>query len=138
MSSSTTKLRTQKVGAQNINAVADVNFTVGAEATNVINVVCQAVDADGNDVDEAVCLPYYLSGDSAGQTIGTAHSSAPAVGTDGLLIPSGGDSSLTGLAMFETDGDLDIDFTDTGTGTVYLCIVLPTGDVAISGAITHA
>lgn len=138
MSSSTTKLRTQKVGAQNINAVADVNFTVGAEAANVINVVCQAVDADGNDVDEQVALPYYLSADGNGDSIGTVHSTVPAIGTDGLLVPSGGDSGLTGLAVFETDGDLDIDFEDTGTGTVHLCFVLPTGDVAISGAITHA
>lgn len=125
-----------KIGAMDLRAVSSVSFTVGTEAANTINVALQAKDADGNDVAQAVCLPWYLSSDSAGQAIGTAHSSAPAIGTDGHLITTL--ASLAGLLTFEADGDADIDFLDTGTGTVYLCVVLPDGSLAISDAITHA
>ena len=125
-----------KIGATLLSSVDSITFTVGAEAANTINVALQLVDADSADAAVALNLPWYLSADAAGQTIGSAHSSAPAIGTDGLLVTEL--ASLSGRLTFEADGDADIDFLDTGTGTVYLCVVLPTGELAISGAITHA
>jgi len=125
-----------KIGATLLSSVDSITFTVGAEAANTINVALQLVDADSADAAVALNLPWYLSADAAGQTIGVAHSSAPAIGTDGLLVTEL--AFLSGRLTFEADGDADIDFLDTGTGTVYLCVVLPTGELAISGAITHA
>ena len=125
-----------KIGATLLTSVNTVTFAVGTEAANTINVVLQLVDADGVDAGVVMNLPWYLSADAAGQTIGVAHSSAPAIGTDGLLVTEL--ASLSGRLTFESNGDADIDFLSTGTGTVYLCVVLPTGELAISGAITHA
>lgn len=132
--------RVSRVGAHEIFAVHDVTFTVGDEATNVINVAAQCVDSEGNAIAESVALQYYLSDNADGSTLtsNSAHSSAPAIGTDGLLLPSGNDSQVSGTVVSEADGDFDIDFTDTGTGTVYLVVVLPDGSLAVSGAITHA
>lgn len=125
-----------KVGASIVQAVSSVDFTIGAEATNVINVAMQFKDADGNNLEEAVCVGWYLSSNATGQGIATAHTSAPAIGTDGLLITEL--ASLSGKLVTEADGDADIDFTDTGAKTVYLNIVMPNGEIHTSGAITHA
>lgn len=119
-------------------SVGGATMTVGAEAANVINVAIQFHTEEGDsEIAQANAIPWYLSADSAGQTIGTAHSSAPAIGTDGLLILDGGDSAVSGLLICEADGDADIDFTDTGTGTVYLNLVMPNGTIVTSDAITH-
>ena len=112
------------------------SFTIGAEAANVINVAVQLKDGN-SEVVEAVCLKAYLSSDTAGQVvIPTAHSSSPAIGTDGLLIPILTDKAF--LVTSEADGDIDIDFTETGALTVYLVLIMPDGSLEISGAITHA
>jgi len=118
------------------NTVGGAVMTVNAEAANVINVGIQLNDADGNAMAQAASVVAYLSADAAGQTIATAHSSSPAIGTDGLLQALVTD--LTFLLTSEADGDIDIDFTETGALTVYLCIVLPDGSLSISDAITHA
>jgi len=128
----------KRIGANqfDVNEVAGVTMTVGTEATNVINVVCQLTDTNGDDVAVGCALLAYLSDDAAGATAGTAHSTSPAIGTDGLI-----NILLTDLAWlvtFEDDGDADLDFTDSGAQTVYLNFVLPSGLVVHSGAITHA
>lgn len=125
-----------RIGAMDVSAVAGITFTIGTESANNINVALQATDHNGDDVAIAANLYWYLAADSAGQTIGTAHSSAPAIGTDGLLRAE--TDKLAGRLTLEADGDADIDFTDTGTGTRYLVVVLPDGSLAISDAITHA
>lgn len=114
-----------------------VTYTIGAEATNVINVAMQFTDSAGHDIAYPVTVQQYLSDAATGIGLGTAHTSAPAIGTDGAILEFT-TASLIWLAQSEVDGDLDIDFTDTGAGTVYLVTVLPSGAMAVSGAITHA
>jgi hypothetical protein len=118
--------------------VAEIEFTVGAEnaGAGTINVVLQAKDAYDRDLDHAIRLPWYLSSDSAGQAIATAHSGGCAIGTDGFLTEW--TANLSGMLTFEADGDADITFTEAGALTTYLVIVLPDGRLQISGAITHA
>lgn len=116
--------------------LSGATMTVGAEATNVINVAIQLEDQHGADMAEAVSLLAYLAGDANGQTIASAHTSSPAIGTDGLIQPL--QTDLTFLLTSESDGDIDIDFTDTGASTVYLVLVMPDGRLVISDAITHA
>lgn len=115
-----------------------VNFVVGAEAADVINVAGQVVDAHGKDIEFSAALPFYLADDADGQVPSSA---APAggiaIGTDGALIEWTAD--LSGLLITEADGDFDIDLTNaTTTPTFYLVVVLPTGKLAISDAITFA
>tara|TARA_Y100000310_G_scaffold55920_1_gene51266 strand:- start:14398 stop:14796 length:399 start_codon:yes stop_codon:yes gene_type:complete len=129
---------TKRIGANqfDVNEVAGVTMTVGAEAANVINVACQLTDTNGDDVAVGCALLAYLSVAADGSNAGSAHSSSPAIGTDGVI-----NILLTDLAWlvtFEDDGDADLDFTETGTLTNYLNFVLPSGLVVHSGAITHA
>ena len=120
----------------NIGAV----LTVGAEgAGSIINVAVQLVDRDnGNEVAERIGLFGYLSDDAYGNSV---VSSAPdggwAIGTDGLLIPVVANKA----AMFttENDGDLDVNITHAaGAKTVYLVLVMPEGQLYVSGAITFS
>lgn len=117
--------------------VSGCTFTVGTEACNVINVAGQLTKDDGSNVDEAVCLRWYHANDATGLTpTTTAQDGGTAIGTDGALIESV--ANLSGMIVTEADGSFDVDVTDAGAFTTYLVIVLPSGKLAISGAITHA
>lgn len=116
----------------------DADFTVGAEASNVINVAVQLVDRlNGNEVGERVAVPFYISDDANGDSIATAAASGGiAIGTDGLMVEWTTDKA--GLLVSESDGDIDIDITETGADTWYLVLVMPDGKLQVSGAITFA
>ena len=123
----------------------DATIAVGDEVTNVINVAIQLLGANGKDMTQRGSVLAYLSDDAYGDSVvATEHSGAVAIGTDGLLIPV-----LTGVAASEkaktifqltseADGDIDINITEAGTKTAYLVLVLPSGKLVVSGAITHA
>lgn len=116
-----------------------VAFTIAAQSGNAITVNGQVNYASGQVVAERKALFWYLSDDSNGDTQG-----APADGTD--VTPAGGTDGLTietlanqaGVVVTEADGDFDITLTKVATGaeTVYLAIVLPDGNLVVSGAIT--
>jgi len=112
-------------------------FVVGAEVANVRNVAIQL--NDGNPAPLAVrgSLMAYLSNDAYGDSlITTAPSGGVAIGTDGLAIPL-----VTGKAFWltsEPDGHIDLNLTETGALTTYLILVLPTGLLVASTAITFA
>lgn len=114
-----------------------VAMVVGTEVPNDINVTGQVNDGLGNDLATATALDFYLADDAAGLTPST---SAPdggiAIGTDGALIESV--ANLSGKIITEADGDFDIDLTESGVATWYLVVVLPTGALVVSGAITFA
>jgi hypothetical protein len=120
----------------NIGAV----FTVGAEgAGSIINVVAQLIDKDnGNEVAQHIALFGYLSDDVNGNSIvATAPDGGWAIGTDGLLIPI----VTNKAAMFttENDGDIDVNITHAGADkTVYFVLVMPDGELYVSGAITFS
>lgn len=121
----------------NDNQVAGATIVVGAEAANVINVAVQFTDAAGADMATAVSVPFYLADDSAGLNPSTvAPTGGIAIGTDGALIEHA--ANLSGRAISEADGDLDINITDTGTPTFYLVLVMPNGSLVVSDAITFA
>ena len=116
----------------------DASFTVGAEASNVINVAVQLLDRlNGNEVGERIAVPFYLSDDANGDSVAaSAASGGIAIGTDGLMIEWTTDKA--GLLVSESDGDIDIDITETGVDTWYLILVMPDGKLQASGAITFA
>lgn len=120
-----------------INSVEMATFTIGAEASNIINVGIQLKDPDGADLLESVGLNAYLSSNADGSTVvGTAPTTV-AIGTDGLAIPLVAGKCF--LLVSEADGDIDINITlSSGAATYYLVLVLPSGQLAISGAITFA
>jgi hypothetical protein len=121
-----------------IGRVCDVGFTIGAEAANVINVALQLKDANGDDLNERANVAAYLSADANGDAIAaTAPDGGVAVGTDGLAIPVVASKAF--LLTSESDGDVDLNLTHAaGALTLYLIVVLPTGVLKASGAITFA
>ncbi len=112
----------------------DVDFTVGAEAANVINVAVQLNDPEGTALSEVGVQDFYLSTDAAGLIpVTTAPSGGIAIGTDGKLIETV--AAITGVILSDAVGKADIDITEVGVFTFYLVLRLPMGGLAISSAI---
>lgn len=111
------------------------SFVVGAEAANVINVAIKLLSEDGTPVNIRTAVPFYLSSDATGDTLEGSGPDTIAIGTDGVLIKSGGDSLITGTLVSEVDGDIDVNLTHAGADTFYLNLVID-GRVFTSGAIT--
>ena len=110
-------------------------ISVGTETDNVINVAIQLTDYLGNDLTNAASILAYCASDSAGLNIITkTFSTETAIGTDGSL------GIILAKTMYqltsEADGDIDLDFTDTGTNSCYLALVMPNGKLVVSDAIT--
>jgi hypothetical protein len=115
--------------------VASASFVVGAETANVINVGIQLKARDGTDVAYRAGMSFYLSSDANGDTIESSGVDSWAIGTDGILIPDGGDSLVSGVVISEVDGDIDIDMTHAGADTFYLNLLVD-GEVYTSAVIT--
>lgn len=112
-------------------------FVVGTEAANAINVAVQLKDGAGVNVAERKVLQWYLATNATGATpAGTAPTGKVAAGAAGALIES--INNLSGMAVTNATGQLDVTLTDTGTPTFYLVLVLPNGSLAVSPAITFA
>lgn len=113
------------------------SYTIGAESANAIAVTVQLSDRlNGGDLAERVGLKWYLSSDANGDALATAPSGGIAIGTDGLLLEP--INNQAGFVISESDGDIDVVITDTGTPTMYLVLVAPDGKLYPSGAITFA
>ena len=115
--------------------VADAVMTVSAETANVVSVGIQLNDAEGNALAVRGSVLAYLSDDANGDSIATtAPDGGVAIDTDGLLIPIVANKAFQ--LVSEADGDIDLTVTETGDATWYLIIVLPTGLLLASDAIT--
>lgn len=121
------------------NKIVNASFTVGAEASNVINVAIQLEWANGEELDRIGCVWAYLSDSASGDGVTAAvPDGGVAIGTDGSIIVEATTDAVF-LLQSEADGDIDLDITDTtGTPTWYMVVVLPSGDIAVSDAITFA
>lgn len=119
------------------NAPLDVDFVIGAQAGDVINVGLQLNNADGAALATRAALYAYLSDDANGDSIAaTAPDGGVAIGTDGLAIPLV--AAKTFLLVSEADGDIDLNITESGAATWYLVLLLPNGKLVASAAITFA
>lgn len=114
---------------------ASVAFVIGAQGGDIINVALQFKDGSGNDMVVSAGVFAYLSDNANGSTIAvTAPSAGIAIGTEGLAIPVVTNKAFQ--LVSESDGDLDLNIEEAGADTWYLVIVLPSGLLTISGAIT--
>lgn len=115
-------------------------ITVGAEgAGSVMNVSAQLIDKDnGNEIAERIAIFAYLSDDAYGNSVvGTAPDGGWAIGTDGLLIPVVANKAAQ--LITENDGDVDVNITHAaGAKTAYLVLVMPDGQLIVSGVITFS
>ena len=118
-----------------VGCAYDATITVGTEASNVINVTIQLKDYAGNDLAVANSIVAYLSSTATGlDRATTTVTTETAIGTDGSL------GILLAKSMYllisEADGDIDLNFTDTGTNSFYLVLVMPNGKLKVSAVIT--
>lgn len=113
----------------------DVDFTVGAENANVVNVGIQLNDAGGTALATRASVTAYISDDANGDAIAaTAPDGGWAIGTDGLLIPVVANKAA--ILVSEADGDIDINVTESGSDTFYVIVVLPNGKLVASSVLT--
>ena len=113
-----------------------VDFTVGDEDDNVINVSAQLVDAAGNNIEEQRTLTAFLATVSEGVV-------TPATAT-GFTVDDG--TSITALTahrshlfVTEADGSFSFDTTSgtSGTNAWHVVVVLPDGSHAVSPVAQH-
>lgn len=116
-------------------AIADVVFTIGADAGTTVAMQMQFRDALGNNLAVRGSVFAYLSDDAFGDSIvAAAPSGGWAIGTDGLLIPvvAGKAANFTSKAT----GHIDFVITEAGAKTLYLAVRLPNGALKVSPVIT--
>lgn len=115
-----------------------VDFVVGAEDNDVINVAIQVNDGHGDPVAASKALHFYLADDDAGlEPTETDPDGGIAIGTDGALIALSTDPAA-GILISDENGAVDLDIEESGAGTWYLIVVLPNGSLVVSDAITFA
>ena len=125
------------ISVDSFKVPVSASFTIGAEATNVINVAVQLTDGNGDNIASQTTFYAYLSDDADGSSLAaTAPATSVAIGTDGIADVI--TTKLSWMLTTESDGNVDIDITETGTDTWYLVCVMPLGNQVISGAITFA
>ena len=110
-------------------------ITVAENDTNSWYVYIQLKDFAGNDLTVPGNVLGYLSSDSSGLNFNDATvTTETAIKTDGdiAIVVTKILYSLTS----EADGDIDLTITDTGADVYYFVVVLPSGKLVVSDAIT--
>lgn len=117
----------------------DATMTVGAETANVITVAV-TLKVDPTQTAEAVrkSVLAYVCDDANGDTFNvTAVDGGVAVGTNGIVIPLVASKAF--MLVSESNGRIDVALTHAaGAKTVRLVLVMPSGRLVVSGAITFA
>ena len=115
---------------------ARVEFTIGTENTNAINVSLQ-LQSGGQDLYAMAAVNAYLSDNSDGSTLAaSAPSGGWAIGTSGLLIPVV--TNKAAMFISESNGVVDVTITESTAKTFYMVVILPDGTINVSDAITFA
>ena len=115
---------------------ATIVVTNGAAGTDTVAI--QFNGANGEAIAEPVTVIWRLTTDAYGQTLATTSTdiTSLAIGTDGTLEELS--SNVYGFMTSETDGDVDLAIVMPIGKSVYLCLVMPSGRLVISDAITYA
>ena len=114
----------------------DCSITVAAEDTNARAITIQLKDANGADINyvENVEIIVYASAAMTAYA-STGGSTGIAIGTDGALLAVVAKKYF--LATSESDGDIDLTWTDTGSESVAVGVRLPNGRVVVSDAFAN-
>ena len=119
------------------NAVpASAVITVGAESTNVRAITIAMKDGAGNAMTTRALVNVVVLADANGDAfVATGGSTGIAIGSAGALLALVAKKAF--MLITEADGTADLTWTDVGTEAAYLGIVLPTGELVISSALTN-
>jgi len=137
-----TKLRRGENGAENINdaitdavGAASVDFTIGTEGADAINVAGQVYDNEGDALAGIKYLTVFLSDDADGiDKTGAAPATSVAIGTNGYVI-NVLEAKISFIVQTDADGAFDLTITDTTGATWYMVAVMGT-EASVSDAIT--
>jgi len=122
------------VGGNAVPAAATI--TVGAESTNVRAITIVMRDGSGAAMATRAVLTLVVLADANGDAFATTGGSTGiAIGTNGALLTVVAKKQFT--LITEADGTADLTYTDTGTESCFLGVVLPTGELVISAAMTN-
>lgn len=122
--------------AQALLDALGVTITVAAEDTNVVNVAIQVIGGDDQDIDANVHLLVWLTDTEGADVVpGTAPDGGTAVGATGVVLVELTADVLM-LAVTDSNGNLELDVTESGAATWYLNVGLPGGGVAVSDVLT--
>lgn len=114
---------------------ADASISVAAEAANVRAITIQLKDANGADINYVETVEIIVFSSAAMTAFATGGSTGIEIGTDGALLPVVAKKYF--LATSESDGDIDLTWTDTGTESVAVGVRLPNGRVVVSEAFAN-
>jgi hypothetical protein len=119
------------------NDLTSVDFTIGAEDDDTINVAVQLQDKNGAALAESMSLFAFLCDDVNGLAPNaTAPDGHVAAGTAGGCIHLVTDKVF--LLNTNAAGAVNVDIVESGADTWYLVLVFPNGERVVSAAITFA
>lgn len=118
----------------------DATITVSAEGASTANtrdITIQLKDAKGNDIAyaEEVEVNLFLDAGRLAQVV-TGGSTGISMGTDGWMYTD--EAKKRFVVTSEADGDIDMEWLDTGTEVAFLGVKLPSGRYVMSSALTNA
>jgi hypothetical protein len=115
----------------------DATITVAAEIADVRQITIQLKDANGNAIDYAETVDIImLLNATPTDFVATGGSTGIAIGASGKLQQIIAKKRFTALST--TAGVIALTWTDTGTEAAFLGLVLPSGRMVISAALTNA
>jgi hypothetical protein len=133
------EMRVNKLRAKGVDGTVawqNIDFTVGTESEDVVNVLVQLKDGNDNDCEEAVSVMAYVSDTAGGAVAASAPDGGAAIGTEGTKIDT---FTANKSYLFKTNstGAFDVDVTESGTDTFYFNVVNPlTGEIESSAVLT--
>lgn len=114
-----------------------VKFTIGAEAGNVIKVT-GTVYGDRRKASGQGVLRVWLTQNTTSLAVaGTAPSGTVVIAAKGTIVASEV-SKLVHTIVTDANGEFDLNVTEAGVATWYVCVQLPDGSVVRSAAVTFA
>ena len=119
---------------------ADASITVSAEGAttpNTRDITIQLKDVKGNDIDyQEIVDVFVLAAANLNAIVGTGGSTGIGIGTDGAILTTVA-AKKHFIVASEADGDIDLEWLDTGTEVAFLGLRLPTGRIIFSDALTN-
>jgi len=119
------------------DVVGLVEFTFGAEGSNIRNVAIQLQDVKGNDLAVRASVLVYLSDDAEGDDLTATAATSIAIGTDGVAILLVAAKAYHVISEVDGDIDLAVEYTG-GAKTWYVNVIMPDGSIITSSALTFA
>ena len=119
-----------------VDCAYDAVITVGAEVGSTFLPTIQLKDFAGNNLTVPAAIVCYMSAVATGldfDTISGEVAKTSGGNGDSCIL----ESTKAWLLVSEADGTISVTITDTGTGNIYLVLVMPNGKLVVSDAMLY-